>query len=62
MKKTIEEIARELLASKDNNGFGVKCSAVSEAMQKYGVEFKQLFDEIIRQGNIETCHACGQDL
>ncbi len=62
MKKTIKEIASELLSSKHNNGFGIKCSAVTEIMNQYGVEFKPLWDEVVRQGNVETCHCCGKDL
>ena len=62
MKKTIKEIATELLNYPHSNGFGIRCSSITEAMKKYGVEFKALFAEIMRQGNNETCHACGQDL
>jgi hypothetical protein len=53
MKKTIKEIAKELLQSEHNNGYGIKCYAVTEAMEKYNMEFKPLFDEIIKQGNLE---------
>lgn len=49
----IKQIASNLLNSKHNNGFGIKCEAITEAMKKNDVSFKELFAEIIKQGNQE---------
>jgi len=51
MAKTIQDIARELLNSEHNNGFGIRCFAVTQACEHYGVDSKALFAEIIKQGN-----------
>lgn len=50
---TINEIARELLESENNNGFGVQAKAISDACFKHGVEFQALLNELIKEGNIE---------
>jgi hypothetical protein len=51
MGKTLQDIARELLNSEHNNGFGIRCFAVTQACEKYGVDAKELIAEIITQGN-----------
>lgn len=51
MAKTIQDIARDLLNSEHNNGFGIRCFAVTQACEKYGVDSKELIAEIIIQGN-----------
>ena len=50
---TIKEIARNLLESEHNNGYGIRCSAITEACEENHVEFKDLMGEIIKQGNTE---------
>lgn len=51
MPKTIQEIARELLDSEHNNGWGIQARAVHEACTKYQVEFSDLFQEICNESH-----------
>ena len=50
---TIKEIASNLLQSEHNNGFGIRCHAITKACEENHVEFKDVMEEIIKQGNIE---------
>jgi hypothetical protein len=52
-EKSIADIAKEIYYSIDNNGYGVRCGAITDAMHKYGVEFKPIFDEIVLLGELE---------
>lgn len=47
----IKELARQVLNSEYNNGFGVKCDYVSKICKENNVDFKTLWIEIVKQGN-----------
>ena len=49
MPKPINEIARELLDSEHNNGWGIQAEALQAACKKYQVEFSDLFQEICNE-------------
>jgi len=54
MKKTLQDIAKEVLYTPGaSNGYGIKCSVITDVCDKYNVNFKELFVEIIRQRDIE---------
>ena len=42
-------VARELLYSTSNNGWGIRAAAVSAACTKYQVEFKDLWPAVIQE-------------
>ncbi|MFA5048622.1 MAG: hypothetical protein WC516_06380 [Patescibacteria group bacterium] len=52
--KNIKTIARNLLESKNNNGFGIKCEAVTKVLEENNITFQELWKEIIKQGNERT--------
>lgn len=51
MPKPINEIARELLDSEHNNGWGIQAGALQAACKKYQVEFSDLFQEICNESH-----------
>lgn len=60
MKKTIQTIACELLNSSANNGFGIKCEAVTQVLKENNIEFRELWLEIVKQGKDQSCPECGR--
>ena len=54
MTKSLDDIALELLESESNNGFGIRCDAVSAACAKYQVKFKDLWYRVMFLGNRES--------
>jgi hypothetical protein len=52
--KSAKDVARELINSKDSNGIGVRAEAVTNAMKENNLSFKELWAEIVKQGNEES--------
>jgi hypothetical protein len=48
-QELLTRVARELLSSNSNNGWGIKANAISEACNKYQVKWKDLWRAIIEE-------------
>ncbi len=52
--KKISQIASDLLNSEYNNGFGIKSEAIAKVLKENNITFKELWQEIVKQGNERT--------
>ena len=53
MRTKIAKLASDLLISEYNNGYGIRCEAITKVCKENNIEFKVLWAEIIKQGNME---------
>lgn len=52
-QELLTRVARDLLSSSSNNGWGIRYAAVSEACAKYQVEFKDLWPVLIKEAHYQ---------